>query len=280
METVDFHVHLFPPEVAADRERFTARDPGFALLYADPRHRFPTAEEALEDLSAAGVDRALVCGFGWSDPDICRANNDFLADLVAHYPDRLSVCASVQPRDPAGAAAEIARCAALGFRGVGELMPHLQGYSLADPAVTVPLAEAVAASGLFLLTHASEPVGHVYPGKGDVTPERLLALATRHPELTVVAAHLGGGLPFYALMPEVASATANVYYDCAAFSLLYRTAAVRVVAECVGADRLLFGSDYPLLRPARLLRRVRECGLGESDLALVLGGNAARLLGF
>ena len=162
MRITDFHIHLFPPEVAADRERFVARDPGFGLLYADPRHRFPTAEEALEDLSAAGVERALVCGFGWSDPGLCALHNDFLADLISRYPDRLSACASVQPSDPARAAAEVARRAALGFRGVGELMPHLQGYALDDPSVTAPLAEAVTASGLFLLTHASEPVGHAY----------------------------------------------------------------------------------------------------------------------
>jgi uncharacterized protein len=277
--TVDFHIHLFPPEVAANRERFIARDAGFALLYSDPRHSFPTAETALATLSAAEVDRALVCGFGWSDPGLCAAHNDYLADLVRRYPDRLSACAAAQPRDPAGAAAEIARCAGLGFRGVGELMPHLQGYSLDDPIVTDPLAEVVVASGFFVLTHASEPVGHAYPGKGDVTPDKLVALATRHPRLVIVAAHLGGGLPFYALMPEIARVTTNVYYDTAAASLLYRPAVFRVVAECVGADHLLFGSDYPLLRPERLLRRVRDGGLAERDLGLVLGGNAARLLG-
>lgn len=279
MVTIDFHVHLFPPEVAANREWFAARDPGFALLYADPRHAFPSAEEALAELVAAEVDHALVCGFGWSDPALCAAQNDYLADLVRRYPDRLSACASVQPRDSDRAAAEVSRCAGLGFRGVGELMPHLQGYGLEDEATMAPLVEALEASELFLLTHASEPVGHLYPGKGDVTPEKLLALTSRHPGLVVVAAHLGGGLPFYALMPEVARATANVYYDCAACSLLYRPAAFRVVAQCVGAERLLFGSDYPLLRPARFLRRVRDSGLGEDDLALVLGGNAARLLG-
>jgi hypothetical protein len=157
-------------------------------------------------------------------------------------------------------------------------MPHLQGYSLADEQVMAPVAEAATALGLVLLTHASEPVGHAYPGKGDVTPQTILALAERWPELTIVAAHWGGGLPFYELMPEVAAAARNVYYDTAASPLLYRMDVYQTVVGIVGPQRVLFGTDYPLLQQRPFLRRLRAAGLPEDALAQILRANAMRVL--
>ncbi len=279
MRVVDFHVHLFPPEVAANRGRFIELDPAFGQLYHNPRARLPSVEEALASMDDAGVDHAVVLGFGWADPVLCAAHNDFLDDVVRRFPDRFSAFGVLQPRDADRAAAEVDRLSRLGFRGIGELMPHLQGYSLADQRVMGPVAEAALARGLPILTHASEPVGHAYPGKGDVTPRTILELAERWPELTLIAAHWGGGLPFYELMPEVAAAARNVYYDTAASPLLYRVDVFRIVVELVGPERILFGTDYPLLQQRPFLHRLYAAGLEESALARILGENAVRVLG-
>ena len=278
MRVVDSHIHLFPPEVAANRGRFIELDPAFGELYHNPRARLATVDEALASMDAAGVDHAVVQGFGWTDPVLCSAHNDYLDDVVRRHPDRFSAFGAVQPRDAGRATAEVDRLARLGFRGIGELMPHLQGYSLADEQVMAPVAEATTALGLVLLTHASEPVGHAYPGKGDVTPQTILALAERWPELTIVAAHWGGGLPFYELMPEVAAAARNVYYDTAASPLLYRMDVYQTVVSIVGPQRVLFGTDYPLLQQRPFLRRLRATGLPEDALAQILRANAMRVL--
>ena len=92
-------------------------------------------------------------------------------------------------------------------------------------------------------------------------------------------AHFGGGLPFYALMPEVKESLRNVYFDSAASPYLYTRDVFTVAASLVSAERILLGSDYGLMRPRRLLKQARESGLDEGELAAVLGGNAARLLG-
>jgi predicted TIM-barrel fold metal-dependent hydrolase len=275
---VDFHVHLFPPEVVANQARFLERDAAFARLYGSRRHNLPALEEAIASMDEAGVDHAVVLGFGWVDPGLCAFHNDFLADAIHRYPARLSAFAAVQPLSGLVAAAEVERAARLGLRGIGELMPHLQGYCLDDEHVVGPVAEAAIANGLPVLTHASEPVGHSYVGKGDVGPRAILSLAERWPDLSIVAAHWGGGLPFYELMPEVAAAARNLYYDTAASPYLYRDEVFRTVTELVGADRVLFGTDYPLLGHRRFLRRLREVGLGDDALRLILGGNASRLL--
>ncbi len=92
----------------------------------------------------------------------------------------------------------------------------LQQFHLADKELMTPIVAALQQHRLILLTHASEPVGHLYAGKGDCTPDVLYSLAVRFPELTIICAHWGGGLPFYALMPEVKKPLGQVYFDSAA----------------------------------------------------------------
>lgn len=275
---VDAHVHVFPPDVVADRARFFPLDAHFAALYANPRARLVTAEEALAAMDRNGVAGAFALGFGWSDPALCRMHNDYLVDVQRRYPGRFAGFAALQPRDP-GMPGELERVAAAGLRGIGELMPHGQGYRLDEWPVTDPLAEAATALRLPVLVHVSEPLGHPYPGKGDVDPIAAARFAARHPDLRVIFAHWGGGLPFHELMPEVATTLRNTYYDSAATTYLYRFDVFPIVAGIVGASRILFGTDYPLLRIGPFLQRVRALDVPEPALADILGGNAARLIG-
>jgi len=129
-----------------------------------------------------------------------------------------------------------------------------------------------------VLTHASEPVGHIYDGKGAATPELLYRFIANFDDLPVVCAHWGGGLPFYTLMPEVQKALGNVYFDTAVSPFLYRPEIYRHVSELIGADKILFGSDYPVLPASRLLKEIDEIGLSEEDKEKILAGNAGRLL--
>jgi len=80
-------------------------------------------------------------------------------------------------------------------------------------------------------------------------------------------------------MPEVRAALEHVYFDTAASHLLYEPAVYRRVIEAVGVEKVLWGSDFPLTTQARALERTREAGLSDDELAAVLGGNAAQLLG-
>ncbi len=276
---VDAHTHIFPPEVIARRADYAARDPWFAALYGDPKAKMADAGALLASMDASGVDHAVTFSFGWSDPGLIEECNSYVIEAVARAGGRLTGLAVVQPLAGARAVAEVERCFAAGLRGVGELMPHGQGYRLSDLGVVGPIAEACAARGLVLLTHASEPVGHTYPGKGDVTPADLLALAQAFPALRIVAAHWGGGLPFYELMPEVKAAAANIWYDSAASLFLYQPEIFATVAAIRGPEKLLWASDYPLIAQPRMLDYARRSGLGADALALALGGNAARLFG-
>jgi uncharacterized protein len=276
---VDFHTHVFSPDVARNRSIYAARDPWFAQLYQSPRARLASAEDLIETMDADGVDVSVVCGFGWSHMSLCVEHNDYVAEAISRHPSRLVGFAALQPRAGDAAVAEIERCVRLGFRGVGELMPDGQGFSLSDKHLLAPVVEAATALHTPLLVHSSEPVGHSYSGKGTAFPDALYRFALDFPNATIVCAHWGGGLPFYELMPEVAESARNVYYDSAASSFLYRPDVFGCVAKIVGAHKILFATDFPLVRPRKLIRQIREQKLSEEDAALVLGGNACRLLG-
>jgi hypothetical protein len=186
---------------------------------------------------------------------------------------------SANPIWGSDAISEIERCAAAGARGIGELHPDSQNFLGSDFAALTPFFAAARSLRMPVLIHASEPVGHSYPGKGTVTPGYALALARAFPENVLVFAHFGGGLPFYSLMPEVHRQLKNVYFDSAAFPFLYSPGVFSAVAAAAGADRVLFGSDFPLVSQQRALAEFEDGGLSESDRVAVLSGNAKRLWG-
>jgi predicted TIM-barrel fold metal-dependent hydrolase len=276
MPVIDFHTHIFPPDVIARREAHLQRDRWFGQLYSDPKARMASAEDLIAEMDRSGVDVSVTFGFAWAEQELCRKSNDHVLEATSRWPKRLVGFAVVNPAAE-GATDELERCMAAGLRGLGELMPDGQGYTLDDPRVDTAI-ECMVHWHLPVLVHAGEPIGHRYPGKSQATLQPLYQLALRHPAATLVAAHWGGGLLFYELMPEVRRALRNVYYDTAASPYLYQDAIFALAAR-IAPDRVLFGSDYPLITQERFVRHVRGAGLLTDNLDAILGGNATRLLG-
>ena len=202
---IDAHTHIFPPAFREQRDELLRRDPTFAELYANPRAALASAEDLIEAMDSAEVDLAVAVGIGWSDTALASRANDYLIEVVARHPRRLAGFCAVDPAWGDAALKEVERCLAAGLKGVGELHPDTQGFQLEDEDSLTGLMTLAQTKGIPVLVHASEPVGHVYPGKGRATPQRVLRLVQGFPQTTIICAHWGGGLPFYALMPEVAS---------------------------------------------------------------------------
>ena len=275
---IDAHTHIMSPEIAASKAAYCARDQWFDQCYSHPEARFATAETLLEGLDKAGIDRAVVTGFAFADGELCRASNDYIIEAVQRYPARLIGLGAVAPLDGEAAVYEAERCFKAGLRGLGELLPDGQHFDPANAELMTPLAEIMISYDYPMMLHTSEPVGHLYSGKGETWPQKLAGLAQNFPALKIIAAHWGGGLPFYELMPEMRTALANTFYDTAATTYLYNFKVFRHVADLCGAHKILFASDHPLLKQGRLLKRIRsEGGLAETELSDVLGDNAARL---
>ena len=275
MPVIDFHTHIFPPEIIAKRDAYLQRDAWFGHLYSAAQARMASAEDLVTAMDQAGVDVSVTFGFAWADPGLCREANDYVLESVARWPERLVGFAVLNPAAE-GATGELERCWQQGLRGLGELMPDGQGYTLDDPCLDGVMQE-MAHCRWPVLIHAGEPVGHPYPGKSKSTLQAFYALALRHPEARIVAAHWGGGLFFYELMPEVRAALRNVYYDTAASLYLYRDDIFPLAAQIV-RDKVLFATDYPLISQTHFLRRIRASGLPPNTLDSILARNASRLL--
>lgn len=278
---IDFHTHIFPPWFEANRDSLIQRDLTFKELYSNPNSKMATVEDLLCTMNNNGIDRAVVMGIGWTDVNLAREVNDYLIEAVQNHPDQITGFAGVNPSWGNDCIKEANRCVLAGLRGFGELHPDSQGFDLGDETTMRPLLEIAHENSLVITTHSSEPTGHVYPGKGHTTPNvlwRFIQNATKFPRVKIVCAHWGGGLPFYALMPEVKDSLTNVYFDTAASPLLYDPAVFEIVTKLVGADHILFGSDYPLISPSLPLAHIQKAVLNEK-VKLTIQTSGFHLLG-
>jgi len=250
-----------------------------ADLYSNPKARMASAEELVSTMDSCGIDVAVVLGIGWTDMEMCYLANQYIIDSCARFPTRLKGFCSINPLWGKDAVAEIERCADAGILGIGELHPDTQRFDMGDMAIMSPIVEIAMERGMPILTHTSEPVGHEYPGKGHTTPDVIWKFINNFPDVKLICAHWGGGLPFYQLMPEVANMTRNVFFDTAASPLLYNASIFSTVTRIMGSERILFGSDYPLIDQKRVIQQVVDSSITDDSKEDMLYANARRLLG-
>ena len=275
---IDFHTHIVPPRVKQHRLEYTQADRGFAAVFSDAKAKLATVDELIAAMDKDGVDMAAMLGYSWRTQALCVEVNDGILEAIARFPHRLVGFCTAAPDSGDEALKELERCVRGGAKGVGEIRPDLMPAERAVQSIR-PIAEFCVRNNLILLTHTSEPVGHQYAGKGNATPGLIYSLVTAFPDLQMVCAHWGGGLPFYALMPEVKDALKNVYFDTAASPFLYRPEIYRQVSGLVGEGKVLFGSDYPLIPQRRYLKEINAQTLPAGTKERILWRNAAGLLG-
>ena len=166
----------------------------------------------------------------------------------------------------------------LGLSGLGELAFYSTDLDVASLA---PLCRLCAEADKPLLLHTNEPVGHRYPGKAPMTLASLYELIKTNPQTKLVLAHMAGGLFFYSLLKkEVSGVLERVWLDTAAAPFLYRPRAYGLCAELLGANKLLLGTDYPLLRAPRYIKELGhpDAGLNPAELELIMGRAARELI--
>jgi predicted TIM-barrel fold metal-dependent hydrolase len=275
---IDCHTHIFPDEVRKDRQAYCKRDKGFSSIYNNSKAKMAGVEDLIASMDEYGVERSVICGFPWSQKDLCSLHNRYLMESASRYPNRLIVFIILFFSDPGWSERELKKWMKQGARGVGEIAFYRRNMTSQDIRAVRPILAQMGKKGIPLLLHVNETLGHPYPGKGKTPLERFYELILSFPNLPVILAHWGGGLPFYELMPEVAKAMANVYYDTAASPYLYSKKIYAVVKEIIGAKKILFGSDFPLLSPRKYFQELEDSGLSKEDQKRILGLNLLNLL--
>jgi uncharacterized protein len=275
---IDFHTHIVFPAIRKNRRDFFDNEPEFKLLYESPKSRLAGAKEVVAAMDDQGVDRSVVFGFPFRNFDMVKENNDYVLEAVARFPDRLIGFCCVDPAH-AKAANEVERCLNSGCMGVGELAFYGKGIDETALALLDPVMTACREKNRVVLIHTNEPVGHLYPGKAPMTLSQIYHLIKRFCENKIVLAHWGGGIFLYNLLKrEVKESFQNVWFDIAASPFLYDIKVYQAAKEIIGLEKILFGTDYPLLSPARYFKDMKAAGLSDEEIGLVCGKNAEKLL--
>jgi len=214
-------------------------------------------------MDRAGIDKIVVSHIDAIFYDM-RAGNDALGAAIRAFPDRISGYASFTSAYFGQAVIdEIDRCVQeYGMRGVKIYSANKR--SVGEPDL-FPIVQHAGELGLPVLAHAF--------------PQEIKVLAEACPKTQIIVAHLGEGsidTNMWQLI-TVAKAHANVILDLTA-SQIY-AGEVEACVAAVGPERVVFGTDLPLLEPEVQLEKVYAADIDDTTRRLILGGNAARLFG-
>ncbi|MCP3871873.1 MAG: amidohydrolase family protein [Desulfobacteraceae bacterium] len=275
---IDSHTHIFPDKIKQDRSRYFDNEPEFKLLYNSPIAKINTADDIIKSMDTFKVDISIVCGFPWRTPEFSKKNNDIVIEAVQKHPDRIKglACFDVSWE---GAAEETKRCINAGLCGAGELAFYLSGIDKEALAFLDPVMSVLRDNGnLPCMIHTNEPVGHSYPGKTPITLEQIYMLAKTFPNNKIILAHWGGGIFFYNIMKkETKNVLKNIWYDTAASPFLYESKIYELARDAGVLEKILFGTDFPLLMPDRYYKDMDDSNLNSDEKKLILGGNAVKL---
>jgi uncharacterized protein len=274
---IDVHTHIFPKIISESRSDYFEGEPAFELLYESPKSKMVDAETIIESMDLNGVDVSVVFGFPWKNPDTYRKHNDYILSTVAKYPHRLIGFCCMDMYEQ-GAFAEIKRCLDEGLSGVGEIAFYQTGIGPDAIELLQPVMALCRSKHMPILIHTNEPIGHFYPGKTPVTLAQIYSVAETFPDNKIIFAHWGGGIFFYFLLKKEARQTMqNVFFDTAASPFLYDPRIYRTAIATAGVDKILLGTDFPLIKPDRYYKEMGLAGLTENEKNLICGGNAATL---
>lgn len=258
---IDVHTHIFPDELA-ERAMATLG----AAVDAEP-HLDGTARDLILSMERAGIDGSVVCPVA-TRPKQVRTANEWSAALDR---ERFIPFGTLHP-DSDDVAGDVRHAARAGVRGF-KIHPEYQDFSPLEERFR-PALDAIAEAGLPVLFHAGVDI-EIATIHG--TPHAFALLNDRMPELVMILAHMGS----FRMWDEVRRHLLgrDVYFDTSyVHEDLARDDFVTLCRE-QGVERILFGSDSPWGEQGAELAAVRDSGLDREEVAAVLGGNAARLLG-
>jgi aminocarboxymuconate-semialdehyde decarboxylase len=276
--------------------------------------KFVDPEARIADMDLQGVDRQVLAiappqyFYYLDEPTGARVTaiqNDRIAEMVASHPSRFVGVANLPLDHPRAAIAEMVRAHRdLGFNGF-EINADVNGGELDDRRFD-PLWEKATELNLLVILHPhgftdAKRMGDYYlanvicmPLASTLAVSRMIlgGVWERFPDLRMLVVHGGGYLPFYfartdhafRVRPELRhhiSRPPSEYLHMLHFdTTVFDPRAVEYLVAEFGADRVLMGSDYPFdMGPTDPLGFVAEAKLSAADRDLVVGGNAARLLG-
>ncbi len=258
---IDAHAHIYPEKIA---ERAVHGIEQFYDMHVDYDG---TVSGLLRAGEEAGVSRFLVQSVA-TVPEQVRSINNFIAKSVEEYPDKLIGFGALHP-DFDDIRGEVARMESLGLRGI-KLHPDFQRFDLDDERA-FPIYEIAEERGLPILFHIGD-------ARQDFSaPERLLNVVRKFPGLKAIGAHLCG----WSMWDKGAElfAHSGVYADCSSSLYAMSPGHAAELIRKIGADRVFWGTDYPMWNAKEEVARFNKLPLTENERENILSRNLLRFLG-
>lgn len=292
-KVIDGHTHGYAQEVIDNPSSWADARGEFywkSLVVDHSGHRslqgWANEDGFLADMEIAGVAHSVLQSWYWEHQATCAWQHGVYYAWAKGHPNEFSWFAGVQPRDGLVALDDLKNAVeTLGAKGVGEVFPGAQGFDIKNK-VWLKIVEYAIENKLPINMHVTEPVGRGYVGRIEEPLSDYVWLAKEYPELRLILAHWGGGLFFYELNPYIKKILKNVYYDTAASPLIYDIDIFKCALSIVGAEKIIFGSDYPLrlfpkdegINIASFMGQIDGLGVGEDELSCIYGSNILNLL--
>ncbi len=262
MNIIDCHCHIYPDKIAAKATESIGK------FYDLPMRYGGTAAEMIRESRNAGITHSVVFSVA-TKPSQAASINRFISEEVNAEKGRLVGLGAVHP-DSENQREDIENLVSLGLKGV-KLHPDIQAVALDDPRC-LEIYRICREFDLTVLIHMGD-LRYDYSA-----PDRLIRVLEEFPGLRVIGAHLGG----WSVWEEAENKLnrfENLMVDCSSTLAFMEPERARDLIRGYGAERVLFGTDYPMWDFKDELKRFDALGLRSDEAERILWKNSAEIFG-
>lgn len=258
-KTVDVHAHAFPDKIA---EKAVAQLETYYNIPLVSKGYFDTL---IDRANEANIDRLVVFSTA-TKPEQVENVNSYVASLLSIYPNRLIGFGTIHP-DYKNYKEELRRAVSLGLRGI-KLHADFQNFDL-DTERMLPIYEEIVKLNLPILFHMGDRTSD------RTSPRRLARLLDMYPEMTAIGAHLGGVFVWDESLKYLVGR--NLYFDTSSTLMELEPEKFTEIVRKHGADKILFGTDYPISDYNLEYKRFQMLNLTEEEKEKIFYKNAYKL---
>ncbi len=256
---IDCHCHVYPDKIAAKAVQ------GIGDFYSIPMEMDGTLATLKKEGAKAGITHYVVFSVA-TKPAQTASINRFIADTVAASSGTMTGLGTLHP-DSEDLQGDVEQILALGLKGV-KLHPDIQGFKI-DDYRCLKIYE-LCEGRLPVLMHTGD---HRYDFSN---PNRLKPVLEIFKNLTVIGAHFGGWSIWEEAAPQLCGYE-NFFVDCSSSLYALSPETAKGLVRTYGAEKVLFGIDYPMWKPSEELARFHALGLTPEEEDKILWQNAQKI---
>jgi len=274
---IDTEVHVLQPSVIEGN--FADRYPEEPTVKAIHKHaeyskviNLLPLSSLLDSMNDNKIDLSIIMGMPWRDFGLQKENNNYIEECVTKYPTHFKALYIPNLNCIKTANKEIEALDNSKFIGV-KMLPKDQGRNMLDPEL-FPFYETLVARKFPLMLH----VEHITQSAATDSPFYLLQLAIKFPKLKIIAAHMGGLLALYGLMPKYKDVISKIHF----ITSVSATMEFVEFGVKVNPKNICFGTDFPFNHShsqKQVLDKIKSLDLDQSTQFDILGGNATNFYG-